>query len=167
MNKIIHPLLQLDSEEAIEAFLDLKNEPKETTNLLKAKPVYLGRYYDEKQLKTRALVLVFSKDEYSQELAYLREAARNSARREALRFGIVSDPAIVRIYKKKYGQHWFGDSVQLNGFIVKRYDGTIFNYNILEIDNASNMQFFVNKKSILPVQEATNESHKVFDLIKQ
>ena len=55
----------------------------------------------------------------------------------------------------------------MNGFIVKRYDGTVFNYNMLEVDNAGNMQFFVNKKSVLPVQEAFTESHKVFDLIKQ
>jgi len=29
------------------------------------------------------------------------------------------------------------------------------------------MQFFVNKKSLLPVQEASVEAHKVFDLVKQ
>lgn len=88
----------------------------------------------------------------------MREAARNSARRESLRFGIVSDPALVRLYKKRYGEHWFGDSVQLNGFIVKRYDGTIYSHNMLEVNSAINMQFFVNKKSVLPVQELTSES---------
>lgn len=111
MNKIMYPLLQLDSEEDIEAFLDLSNEPKETTNFMKVKNTKLGMYYDDKLLKTRALVLIFNKEDYSQEVKYIREAARNSARREALRFGILSDPAIVRIYKKKYGQHWFADSV--------------------------------------------------------
>jgi hypothetical protein len=34
---------------------------------------------------------------------------------------------------------------------VKRYDGTIFAYNMLEVNSAINMQFFVNKKSILAV----------------
>ena len=79
----------------------------------------------------------------------------------------MSDPALVRIYKKRYGEHWFGDSVQLNGFIVKRFDGTIYAHNMLDVTSAINMQFFVNKKSVLPVQEMTVESQKVFDLIKQ
>jgi hypothetical protein len=119
--------------------------------LLKKHPAYLGSYYNSKLLKTRALALIFSKDDYDQEIAFLKEAARNSARRESLRFGIVTDPALVRIFKRRYGEHWFGDSVQLNGFIVKRYDETIFAFNVLEITSAINMQFFVNKKSILPV----------------
>lgn len=151
VNKLVHPFLQLDSEEAVDRFLNLAKEPEETTALLKKYPPYLGRYYDDKQLKTRALLLIFNKDDYDQEIDFLKEAARNSARRESLRFGIVSDPSIVRLYKKKYGEHWFGDSVQFNGFIVKRYDGTIFAYNMLEVNSAVNMQFFVNKKSILAV----------------
>jgi hypothetical protein len=97
------------------------------------------------------LLLIFNKEDYDTELEFLMEAARNSARRESLRFGIVSDPALVRLYKKKHGESWFSDSVQYNGFIVKRYDGTIFNFNMLEVNSAINMQFFVNKKSILPV----------------
>lgn len=167
INKLMYPLLELKTEADVDAFLDLSQEPIETTNFFKNKQTNLNMYYTEKLLPTRALALIFSKDEYSEELKFIREAARNSARREALRFGIVSDPALVRIYKKKYGQHWFGDSVQLNGFIVKRFDGTIYSHNMLDVNNAINMQFFVNKKSVLPVQEAFTESHKVFDLIKQ
>lgn len=99
----------------------------------------MGRYYDEKMYPARALVLIFNKEDYSTELKFIREAARNSARREALRFGIVSDPALVRIYKNRYGEHWFGDSVQLNGFIVKRFDGSIFNLNVLDMNNSQNV----------------------------
>lgn len=65
LNKLMHPFLQLDSEEAVDRFLDLSKEPEETTPLLKQYPPYLGRYYDEKTLKTRALALIFNKDDYS------------------------------------------------------------------------------------------------------
>ena len=111
MNKLMYPLLTLNSEAEIEAFLDLSKEPVENTNFLKTYPTPLNAYYDTKMLPTRALTLIFSKEDYVQEVKYIREAARNSARLEALRFGIVSDPALVRIYKKKYGAHWFNDSI--------------------------------------------------------
>lgn len=96
-------MLELRTEAEVDAFLDLNQEPIETTNFFKNIKTDLGMYYSEKLLPTRALALIFSKDEYSEELKFIREAARNSARREVLRFGIVSDPALVRIYKKKYG----------------------------------------------------------------
>ena len=64
LNKIMHPFLVLDSEEAVERFLDVSKEPEETTALVKRYPPYLGRYYDEKRLKTRALALIFNKDDY-------------------------------------------------------------------------------------------------------
>jgi hypothetical protein len=99
----MYPLLELKTDKEVDAFLDLSHEPIETTNFFKNKLTNLNMYYSEKRLPARALALIFSKDEYSEELNFIREAARNSARREALRFGIVSDPALVRIYKKKYG----------------------------------------------------------------
>jgi hypothetical protein len=42
MNKLIHPLLQLDSEEEVDKFLDLTYEPIENTLLLKKNPAWLG-----------------------------------------------------------------------------------------------------------------------------
>lgn len=71
MNKIMHPLLQLNSEAEIERFLDLSQEPEETTPFLKKNHAYFGRYYTEKALKTRALALIFSKEDYDQELKYI------------------------------------------------------------------------------------------------
>lgn len=123
MNKLMYPLLQLDSEEAIEQFLDLKQEPQETTKFMKNAPMPLEKYYKNKSLPARALSFIFDKDEYSEELKYIRTAARNSARREGLRFGIVTDTYLIRKYKQRYGSLWFGDAVQLNGFVVKRFDG--------------------------------------------
>jgi hypothetical protein len=46
MNKLMHPLLTLKSEQEVERFLDLSREPEETTALLKKYPAYLGKYYD-------------------------------------------------------------------------------------------------------------------------
>jgi len=46
MNKLMHPLLTLKSEQEVERFLDLSLEPEETTALLKKYPAYLGKYYD-------------------------------------------------------------------------------------------------------------------------
>ena len=48
MNKLLHPLLQLNSETEIERFLNVSQEPEETTPLLKKNHAYLGRYYEEK-----------------------------------------------------------------------------------------------------------------------
>jgi hypothetical protein len=66
---------------------------------MKNAPMPLGDYYLDKKLPARALAFIFDKDEYSEELKYIRTAARNSARREALRFGIVTDTYLIRKYK--------------------------------------------------------------------
>ena len=38
---------------------------------------------------------------------------------------------------------------------------------MLDLNSASQVQFIVNKKSIMPVQEASTESHDIFRLINQ
>ena len=67
----------------------------------------------EKRLKykTRVLVFIFDKEEYSSELKIIREAGRLLAQRLSIRLGIVTDHKLIRIYKKKYGASWFNDEV--------------------------------------------------------
>lgn len=112
INRLQHPLLQLDSEEAIEAFLNEVQEPAETTGFFKKSGApYLGETYSALQLKTRVIAFIFDTEEFESELKLIKDAARVAAQRVSLRVGIVTDPKLCRKYKARKGRSWFNDDV--------------------------------------------------------
>ncbi len=76
INRLQHPLLPLDSEAAVEKFLDTSQHVDETTGFLKKEGQDLGEIYDVLKLKTRVLVFMFDKDEYQNEMKLIRDAGR-------------------------------------------------------------------------------------------
>lgn len=121
MNKIIYPVLELESEDDLLKFLELKNEPRELTKFFSKQKSPLGSIYTTKKAKTRVVAFISDKDDYKQELKYLQHAARYSVKREELRIGVVYDNKIIKKYKNKYGNLWFPGG-SLTSLILKRYD---------------------------------------------
>ncbi len=76
INRLQHPLLPLESESAVEKFLDTSLQVDETTGFLKKESQDLGEIYNALKLKTRVLVFMFDKDEYQNEMKLIREAGR-------------------------------------------------------------------------------------------
>jgi len=113
----------------------LSKEPIEATRFFKKVPIKLNETYTNKKYKTRALLFILDKGEYNEELKHIRTAARRSANREPLRFGIVSDVKLIRKYKQRYGNLWFTDAVALNTMVVKRYDGQIAANDLLDVQS--------------------------------
>ena len=68
--------MQLDSEEAVQKFLDESEEFEETTGFFKKESVQLGAQYSSLKHKTRVLVFMFDKEEYSTEMTIIKNAAR-------------------------------------------------------------------------------------------
>ena len=122
MNRVLNPLLPvrglnpdtrelnaLSTEYEVENFLDLKREPDEKpsrffTDKFKGKningiPPNLGETYDNSLYKTRVLAIVFDQDEYDTELKNCAQVARDSASRESLRFGILTDQKLIKKLK--------------------------------------------------------------------
>ena len=74
-------MLQLDSAEAIDRFLDTSQDVKETTGFLNKsknsqKVAALGDFYDKLKYKTRVLVFTIDKSEFEEEIKSVKLAAR-------------------------------------------------------------------------------------------
>jgi len=78
---------------------------------LKKEPVTLGEQYTSLKHKTRVLVFMFDKEEYDTEMKIIREAGRLQAQRISVRFGLVTDHKLIRLYKSRRGNSWFNDEV--------------------------------------------------------
>lgn len=102
-------MINLDSVDAVERFMDLWQEPDETTRFFKKAPRLLGEYYEEQEYPARCLVFIYDTEEYETELKFLKHAARESATRWGLRFGLVTDHKLIKKYKAKHGNFWFLD----------------------------------------------------------
>ena len=107
MNRILNPVLELSSKSEVHAFLDMTKEPVENTKFFANHPVPLNRHYSIAKYPGRALALIFDPEEYEQELLNVKEAARGSSIREALRFGLVKGKSLIRHYKSQFGNLWF------------------------------------------------------------
>ena len=118
INRLQHPLVTLETAKEVETFLDSNKEYVESTGFFRNKQVPLGANYDDLRLKTRVIAFIFDKDEYEQELKFIREVAKLSAQRVSLRIGLVTDARLIRKYKESYGTYWFPDNVQLSTVIV-------------------------------------------------
>lgn len=63
MNRLLVPLVSLNTEEEIEAFLDANNELDEQTRFLKKYPIKLAEEYERLEYKTRVIAFIFDKEE--------------------------------------------------------------------------------------------------------
>lgn len=103
--------MPLDSEEAIEQFLDVSIDVVETTGFLKKELPSLGDHYMRLKHKTRVLVFMFDKEEYETEMKTIRDSGRLNSARLSVRMGLVTDPKLIRLYKARKGNFWFNDEV--------------------------------------------------------
>jgi len=127
-------VVTLKNQAAIEKFLDVENEWSEMTKFLVPKgkdlrsELMLGDMYTSNKFKTRVIACVYNKGDYDEELEEIKKVARRSAGNLNIRIGVVTDPKLVKVLKKETS--WFGDA-SLNTVIMKRYDGKIFNLDML------------------------------------
>jgi len=71
-----------------------------------------------------------------------------------LRIAIVTDPKLVKKLKKETS--WFGDA-SLNTLLVKRYDGEIFNLDLLQVSLHENAYAWIWKKSMREIEPLSNQ----------
>jgi len=74
MNRLLHPLVNLKSQEQIEEFLNVKKEHEEKTKFMMPtgitlrKELYLNKLYSEQTFKTRVIILIYNKGDYDGEI---------------------------------------------------------------------------------------------------
>jgi hypothetical protein len=124
----------LKNQAAIEKFLDVNQEHPEMTKFFMPtgtelrSDLYLGDTYKDFKFKTRVIACVYNKGDYDEELEEIKLVARRSAANLNVRIATITDPKLIKVLKKETS--WFGDA-SLNTVILKRYDGKIFNLDML------------------------------------
>lgn len=108
--------------------------------------------------------MVYNKGDYNEELESIKDAARKSANKFGLRVGVVTEPRLVKKLKKETS--WFGEA-SLNSIILKRYDGEIFNLDLLQMNIVHNAFFWIWKKSVKDVEELSEEMFGQVNMIGQ
>lgn len=103
INRLLHPLITLKTQETIETFLDVEKEHKEVTRfMLPPKGLERNDYLDldeqymDKKFKTRVICMVYNKGDYDEELEEIRKVARKSAASLHIRIALVSDPRLIK-----------------------------------------------------------------------
>ena len=81
INRLQHPLLPLNTEEAIEQFLDTSIDVVETTGFLNQNKdnkqvAELGDFYMKLKYKTRVLVFTYEKEDFEEEIKTLKKVGR-------------------------------------------------------------------------------------------
>lgn len=91
--------MELKTKQDVQLFLEMQREPQETTKFLSKTPIRLDKHYSLQKYPARALALIYDVEDYTQELLNIKQAARTSASREALRFGLVTNTDLIKYYK--------------------------------------------------------------------
>ena len=111
------------------------------------------------KLHTRVVAFIYDKDEYKDEIKFIKNAARFLSGRENLRIGIVDDPKLVKKFKLKYGVQFF-PHIGMTSMVLKRYDGE---FKVFDITSGEDQAFhsWINKNSLKEVHELSNEAYKI------
>jgi hypothetical protein len=121
-------VVPLVSKDEVLAFFNNGAEHIEKTRFLGSNAPKLGKAYDEEIYKTRAIVFIYNKGDYDEELNSVKLAGRSTANRMNLRLGFVTDPKLIKHMKQS--ETWFGEA-SFNTLILKRYDGDITYLDLL------------------------------------
>lgn len=168
INKIIFPLVLLQTEEEADKFFDLSAEWPENTPFFKNSPFRpYGKEHDESNAKTRVVIFMYDKEDFKDELNILRRSGRFSALRKDLRIAIVTDHKTIKRFKARYGSLYFPDGAHTS-IVLKRNDEKTFMYDLMSHSSEPlNMNYWINRKSIGDVTEMTSASFKIFELCRK
>ena len=127
---MINPVVVLKTELDIDRFIDSAHEWEEQTEFYKDRFEGIGDYYSKMGKRVRVIGFFHDKKEYKNEYRLLQEAAQAlSGRRDDLRVATVSDKALLKVYKERWGARWF-DQYSLNSIVLEREAGDYVYYDL-------------------------------------
>lgn len=162
MQRIVTPLIPLDSEEKVLSFLDnsastiweedytsgLVPKGKESFDLVKR----MDEYSRQIGFNTRVIGFYFDKKEYGEEIDRLAKLGITGSDRYNLRIGVVTDPKLIQRMKKSRPNLFL--DVGLSVMVLKRYDGEVFKLNVAE-ELPDNYHRFIISNSVKPIEQFT------------
>jgi len=171
MNRLLHPVLHLQTEEEVVAFMEQSDTifpgEYETKFFKKSKDQIpsISDQYALMRVKTRVLVFFYNVDEYKPELKQLKNAARYLAARANLRVAYCDNKFLIKKMKQRYAALWF-TKVALSSAVIKRYDGRYENFDITSGDTI-NFGQWISKNSLKQVEELTPETNLIIEQLRQ
>lgn len=109
MNRVIYPVVLLKTRDQVEKFMDTSKDWVEETPFYKHKYIGFGEYFGQFRKVTRVIAFISSKKDLEDEQKLLSEAGAELALREDLRIAKITNPAIVKEYKKLHNFEWFSE----------------------------------------------------------
>jgi hypothetical protein len=94
----------------------------------------------------------------------LKSDARYLATRDNLRIGFVDNQRLIKKMKAKYSVKMFS-SIAMSSLVLKRYDGELLNYDLTSEDHVF-IHNWINKNTLKEVDELTNESYRIYELLR-
>ena len=156
LQKLANPIVSLSTEEEIMEFLE--NEPtswkddKSGGIVVKDKELETGNideFIGVIGYNTRVVAFWYGKDEWSEEINALKQAATRNAARMNLRVAQVTDPQLITRMQKSHPE-MFNTMSGMSVMVLKRYDGHLAKLD-LNISPAGNYNWWLNAKTSKPV----------------
>ena len=170
INRILNPLVVLNSEESVERFLNTSDlfweEDYETAFFkpYKSDVPLMQKHYSQQKFKTRVICFLYDKQEYREEYKELKNDARYLATRDNLRIAFVDNQRTIKKIKNKYGVKMFS-KISMSSLVLKRYDNEIKYFDITSEDHVF-AHHWINKYSVKEVDELSNENYRISEMLR-
>jgi hypothetical protein len=157
MNRLINPLVKLETEDDIVNFLGLRLndgelpdfwQPDYNTTFLSQlgmdRVPRINDHWASHTHRTRVICFLYDSNEYKEELKNLRRDAKSVSTRENLRIAVVTNQRLVKKMKAgPWGSRLF-NPISMSSLVLRRYDGAIRVHDITGEDHIS-FQAWMNK----------------------
>jgi hypothetical protein len=110
LNKVLHPLAEIKTEQQVEMFVNLRNEYIESTPFYKTKYRSIGNLMRKIPSDIRVLALISDDSKYSSKIKELETTARKFCQKAILRVGVVRNSEVVGKFKEAMGENWFEET---------------------------------------------------------
>lgn len=105
---------------------------------------------------------------YKEELSLLKDHALAQAKRDDLRIAKITDPKIVKKYKKQYNREWFGEFSSNSIVLFKKKTATDDNVRFYDLaSDTSDIGIWLIQQSLDPVDELVGTSFKIMAMLNK
>ena len=170
LNRIVYPVIDLNSIDEIDKFIDAKTKWKENTAIFTQK--YNEKYdaFNLMERSVRVVVFISQPNDFEEELFKLVSSALSLNSRSELRVARVIKPDIVSQYKQRKGDKFFVNNTSNLIALGKhnKADPSPTKFYVSDI-SAKNLIYstWINEKSIEQVEELNIYTFKIINFIKK